>query len=89
MTVTLNRDPKREVIIPIETADQRGAGGADYSGVPSSVTFDSPNTSVTFAVTADAGHRRRRGVGQVELRRAAARRRHGGHAQRIDDLDHG
>ena len=89
VTVTLNRDPKRTVTIPIETDREGGASGADYSGVPSSVTFISPDTSVTFTVTADAGQRRRRrGVGQVELRRAA-RRRHGGHAQRIDDLDHG
>ena len=48
VTVTLNRDPKRTVTIPIETDDQHGA---DYSGVPSSVTFISPNTSVTFTVT--------------------------------------
>ena len=49
VTVTLNRDPKRTVTIPIETDDQHGD---DYSGVPSSVTIISPNTSVTFAVTA-------------------------------------
>ena len=86
VTVTLNRDPKRTVTIPIETDGQHGA---DYSGVPSSVTFISPNTSVTIHRHRDAGQRRRRrGVGEVELRRAA-RRRHGGHAQRIDDLDHG
>ena len=48
VTVTLNRDPKRTVTIPIETDDQHGD---DYSGVPSSVTFISPNTSVTFTVT--------------------------------------
>ena len=51
VTVTLNRDPKRTVIIPIR-ADQRDAGGADYSGVPSSVTIISPDRSVTFTVTA-------------------------------------
>ena len=44
VTVTLNRDPKRTVTIPIETDDQNGAGGADYSGVPGSVTFDSAPT---------------------------------------------
>ena len=89
VTVTLNRDPKRTVMIPIDTDNQNGAGGADYSGVPSSVTFDSGDRSVTFIRHRDAGQRRRRrGVGQVELRRAD-RRRHGGHAQRIDDLDHG
>ena len=44
VTVTLNRDPKRTVTIPIERTDQNGATGADYSGVPSSVTFDQPAT---------------------------------------------
>ncbi len=89
VTVTLNRDPKRTVTIPIERTNRDGAGGPDYSGVPSSVTFDSGDTSVTIHLHRDAGQRRRRrGVGEVELRRAA-RRRHGGHAQRIDDLDHG
>ena len=48
VTVSLNRDPKRTVTIPIETDPQHGA---DYSGVPSGVTFISPNTSVTFTVT--------------------------------------
>ena len=49
VTVSLNRDPKRTVTIPIETDDQHGA---DYSGVPPDVTINSPNRSVTFAVTA-------------------------------------
>ena len=53
VTVTLNRDPKRTVTIPIEKTNRDGAvDGNDYSGVPSSVTFISPNRSVTFAVTA-------------------------------------
>ena len=50
VTVTLNRDPKRTLTIPIETDDQHGD---DYSGVPSSVTIISPNTAVTFAVAAE------------------------------------
>ena len=56
VTVTLNRDPKRTVTIPIETDDQNGAGGADYSGVPGSVTFDSVDTSKTiiFEATQDS-----------------------------------
>ena len=56
VTVTLNRDPKRTVTIPIETDDQNGAGGADYSGVPGSVTFDSGDTSKTiiFEATQDS-----------------------------------
>ena len=52
VTVTLNRDPKRTVTIPIERTNQDGAVDADYSGVPSSVTIISPDTSVTFTVTA-------------------------------------
>ena len=52
VTVSLNRDPKRTVMIPIDTDDQNGASGADYRDVPRSVTFISPNTSVTFTVTA-------------------------------------
>ena len=89
VTVTLNRDPKRTVMIPIDTDDQNGAGGADYRDVPSSVTFKQPQHVGDVHGHRDAGQRRRRrGVGQVELRRAD-RRRHGGHAQRIDDLDHG
>ena len=58
--------------------------------MPSSVTIISPNTSVTFAVTAtqdsddDDGESVRLSFGAL-----TARRRHGGHAQRIDDLDHG
>ena len=53
VTVTLNRDPKRTVTIPIETDNQNGA---DYSGVPSSVTFISPDTSETiiFEATQDS-----------------------------------
>ena len=53
VTVTLNRDPKRTVMIPIDTDNQNGASDADYRDVPSSVTFDSGDTSVTFAVTAE------------------------------------
>ena len=34
VTVTLNADPERTVIIPITTTDQDGASSADYSGVP-------------------------------------------------------
>ena len=56
VTVTLNRDPKRTVTIPIEPDPQGGARGADYSGVPSSVTFDAGDTSKTiiFEATQDS-----------------------------------
>ena len=57
VTVTLNQDPKRTVMIPIERTDRDGAvDGNDYSGVPSSVTFDSGDTSKTiiFEATQDS-----------------------------------
>ena len=52
VTVTLSADPEHTVVIPIEAANQGGASGSDYSGVPQSVTFDSGDTSKTFTVTA-------------------------------------
>ena len=56
VTVTLSADPERTVIIPIETMEQDGAGSDDYSGVPSSVTFNAGETSkmITFSATQDA-----------------------------------
>ena len=46
VTVTLNADPGRTVIIPITNTDQGGASSADYSGVPASVTFNAGDTEV-------------------------------------------
>ena len=59
--VKLNADPEREVIIPIRRTNQ-GASDSDYSGVPTSVTFDSGDTEKSFTFTADddADGRRRR-----------------------------
>ena len=37
--VKLDADPERTVTIPITKANQGGASGGDYSGVPASVTF--------------------------------------------------
>ena len=48
VTVSVNADPERTLIIPIEAAGQDGATAADYSGVPPSVTFNSGETSKTF-----------------------------------------
>ena len=55
VTVTLNADPERTVIIPITTTDQDGASIADYSGVPASVTFNAGDTEVdiNFSATQD------------------------------------
>ena len=52
VTVTLDADPERTVVIPIEKTNQDGATTADYSGVPQSVTFDSGDTSKSFTFTA-------------------------------------
>ena len=56
VTVTLSADPGRTVVIPIETASEGGTSAADYSGVPSSVTFASGETSqaITFMATQDS-----------------------------------
>ena len=52
VTLTLNADPERSVVIPITKTNQGGASDADYSGVPASVTFASGETSKTFTFTA-------------------------------------
>ena len=52
VSVTLSADPERTVEIPITTTDQDGATGADYSGVPVNVTFNSGDTQQTFTFTA-------------------------------------
>ena len=52
VTVTLSADPERTIIIPIEKTDQGGADSADYSGVPSSVTFNAGETETSFTFTA-------------------------------------
>ena len=56
VTVTLSADPERTVEVRITTTNQGGATSADYSGVPTSVTFDAGDTSKTFdfAATQDA-----------------------------------
>ena len=52
VTVTLSADPERTIIIPIEKTDQGGADSADYSGVPSSVTFNAGEMSKPFTISA-------------------------------------
>ena len=53
VTVNLNRDPERTVVISITKTNQGGAVNGDYRGVPSSVTFNSGgDTEQTFTVTA-------------------------------------
>ena len=48
VTVTLDADPERTVVIPMEKTNQDGATTADYSGVPSTVTFNTGETFKTF-----------------------------------------
>ena len=52
VTVTLDQDPERTVDIPITIDEQDGAGSDDYSGVPSSVTFNAGETSKSFTFMA-------------------------------------
>ena len=53
--VQLDADPERTVTIPLTKANQDGASGADYSGVPANVVFNASDTekSFTFSATAD------------------------------------
>ena len=55
VTVELDADPERTVEIPISATNQGGASGGDYSGVPSSITFNATETlkTITFAATDD------------------------------------
>ena len=53
VTVLLSEAPEREVVIPLTHDPGGGAGSGDYSGVPTSVTFGSWQTAVTFDVTAE------------------------------------
>ena len=52
VTVSLDADPERTVVIPIEAANEGGASDSDYSGVPESVTFEAGDTSQTFDISA-------------------------------------
>ena len=53
VAVTLSADPERTVVIPITHTPQSGADSpADYSGVPTSVTFNTGDMSQTITFTA-------------------------------------
>ncbi len=52
VTVTLDKDPKRKVTIPITPTHRDGSTSADYSGLPASVTFARGQTEQTFVITA-------------------------------------
>ena len=50
--VQLSVAPERTVTVPITHTPQDGATTADYSGVPTSVTFNSTDTEKTFSFAA-------------------------------------
>ena len=54
VVVRLNKDPERNLVIPITTSDQGDTSSLDYS-VPLSVTFESGETEkeITFSATQD------------------------------------
>ena len=57
VTVRLSAAPEREVVIPLTAAaaggaTAEGAPGADYAGIPASLTFAAQETEQTFTVTA-------------------------------------
>ena len=56
VTLTLSADPERTVVIPIVRTNERNASDADYSRLPTTVTFVSgeTRTSITFRPVDDA-----------------------------------
>ena len=52
VTVKLDKDPERELVIPLTTSDQDPTSVQDYSGVPVSVTFQSGDIEKRFTVFA-------------------------------------
>ena len=54
ITVTLNADPERTVVIPLVATGQVGATTDDYSGVPEDLTINAGETSKTFEFMATA-----------------------------------
>ena len=55
LSVSVSADPERTIIIPITVTAQGTVSDADYSGVPTSVTFNSGETSrsISFSATQD------------------------------------
>ena len=54
VTVTLDDDPERQVVIPLTRTNEGGASDSDYSGVPANLTFASGDTAKTFTFTANS-----------------------------------
>ena len=54
VTVSVDKDPERDLVIPLRTTDGTGVVAADYSGVPAEVRFAAGGElSRSFAVTAE------------------------------------
>ena len=52
VTLTLDADPERAVIIPIKVTEQNGASPGDYSSVPLKITINAGETEKSFAFAA-------------------------------------
>ena len=52
ITVTLDKDPERSLVIPLTVSLGSDATTSDYSGVPASLTFSSGQTGRNFTFTA-------------------------------------
>ena len=52
VTVSLSKDADRTVVVPITVTEQGDASGADYSGLPRSVTFQPGETETSFMIDA-------------------------------------
>ena len=51
ITVKLDLDPERTIVVPLTHEGQGGATTTDYSGVPEEVTFNSGDTEISFIFT--------------------------------------
>ena len=78
VSVELDATPGRSVTVPLTTTHRGGATGADYSGVPSSVTFGSNETQSDVHGDGDERHGGRRRREPVDRVRDAAGKRVGG-----------
>ena len=54
--IILSEVPERSLTIPLSTSRQQGISLDDYSGVPSSVSFDASETETTFTFAATQDH---------------------------------
>ena len=89
VTVELSAVPEREVEVALTHAAQGDTTAADYSGVPTSVTFDSERDRADLHVHRGGRRRgRRRRLGAAGLRDAAARRGVGGGDRDQHGVDH-